>query len=67
MGTGVSPCPSTMARMSSAGVRWEEPAGRGLHSFTLELNLSNSGTHSRVKLGYTVDRSVPVELKCERE
>ena len=28
------------------------PAGRGLHSFTLELNLSTSGTHSWVKLGY---------------
>jgi len=26
--------------------------GRGLHSFTLELNLSTFGTHSWVKLGY---------------
>jgi hypothetical protein len=31
-------------------------AGACLHSFTLELNLSNSRTHSWVKLGYTVDR-----------
>jgi hypothetical protein len=31
-------------------------AGRGLHSFTLELNLSNSRTHSGVKSVYTVGR-----------
>ena len=30
--------------------------GRGLRSFTLELNLSNSGTHAWVELGYTVER-----------
>jgi hypothetical protein len=30
--------------------------GRGLHSFTSELNLSNCRTHSRVELGYTLDR-----------
>jgi hypothetical protein len=39
---------------------------RGSHSFTLELNFSNSGTHSRLKLGYTVDRRAQVELKWER-
>ena len=40
--------------------------GRGLHSFTLELNLSNSRTHSCVTLGYTVDRGAQLERKCER-
>ena len=30
--------------------------GRGLHSFTLELNLSTFGTHSWVKLGYVGDK-----------
>jgi len=40
--------------------------GRGLHSFMLELNLSNSRTHSRVKLGYAFDRRAQVELKWER-
>ena len=34
--------------------------GKGLHSFTLELNSSNSRTHSWIKLGYTVDRRAPV-------
>ena len=42
------------------------PPGRGLPSFTLELNLSNSRTHSWFKLGYTVDRRAQVELKSER-
>ena len=41
-------------------------AGRGLHSFTLELNLSHFGTHSWVKLGYTVGRRAQIELKPER-
>ena len=40
--------------------------GRGLHSFTLELNLSNSRTNNWVKLGYTVHRRAQVELKSER-
>jgi hypothetical protein len=43
-----------------------EGEGRGLHSFTLELNLSNSRTHSLVKLGYTVHRTTQFELKSER-
>jgi hypothetical protein len=52
----------------AAGVRAAQPVrgvlpGRGLHSLTLELNLSNSGTHSLLKLGYTVDRIAEVELK----
>jgi hypothetical protein len=38
----------------------------GLHLFTVELNLSNSRTRSRVKLGGTVDRRAQVELKSER-
>jgi hypothetical protein len=42
------------------------PGGKGLHSFTLALNLSKFGTHSRVKLGYTVDRRAQVELTSER-
>jgi hypothetical protein len=42
------------------------PPGRGLHSFTLELNLSNSRTYSSVQLGHTVDRRAQVELKSER-
>ena len=40
--------------------------GRGLHSFTLEHNLSNFRTRSCVKLGYTVDGRAQVELKSER-
>jgi len=40
--------------------------GRNLHSFTLELNLTYSRTHSWVKLGYTVDRRAQVELNSER-
>jgi hypothetical protein len=40
-------------------------SGRGLHSFTLKLNLSNSRTSSLVKLGYTVDRRAQVELESE--
>jgi hypothetical protein len=43
-----------------------QPDARGLHSFTLELNLSNSRTDSWVKLGYTVGRTAQVELKPER-
>jgi hypothetical protein len=55
------------------GWSWLRPAsemaaahGRGLHSFSLELNFSNPRTHSWVKLGYTVDRRAQVELKSER-
>ena len=44
----------------------EVPPPRGLHSFTLELSLSNFRTHSRVKVGYTVDRRAQVELKWEQ-
>jgi hypothetical protein len=40
--------------------------GRGLDSFTLELNLSNSRTRSWVKLGYTVDRRAQLELESKR-
>ena len=40
--------------------------GSGLHSFTLELNVSNSRTHSWLKLDHTVDRRAQVELKWER-
>jgi hypothetical protein len=40
--------------------------GRGLHSFTLELDLSHSRTHSWFKLGYTVDGRAQVELQWER-
>jgi hypothetical protein len=54
--------PTTCPPPSVAG----PPTNRGLHSFTLELNLSNSRTHSWVKLGHTVDRRVQVELKPER-
>jgi hypothetical protein len=35
--------------MTGTGKR---PGGRGLHSFTLVLNLSTFGSHSWVKLGY---------------
>jgi hypothetical protein len=42
------------------------PTNRGFHSFTSELNLSNSRPHSSVKLGDTVDRRAQVELKSER-
>jgi len=42
------------------------PITRGLHSFTLELNLCNSRTNSRAKSGYTVDRRAQVELNWER-
>jgi len=37
-----------------------------LHSFTLELKLDNSRTHSWVKLGYTVDGRAQVELNWKR-
>jgi len=40
--------------------------GKGLHSFTLELNLSNSRRHSWVQLGYTVDIRAQVEPTSER-
>ena len=40
-------------------------AGKGLHSFTLELNASNSRTLSLAKSGYTVDRRAQVELNWE--
>ena len=40
--------------------------GRGLHSFTLELNLSTSRTHSWVQLGDTMDRTAQLELKRVR-
>ena len=49
-------------REDSAPAPTATPPGRGLHSFTSELNLSNSGTHSRVRLGLTVDRSAQVEM-----
>jgi hypothetical protein len=42
------------------------PHGRGLHSFTVELNLSNSRTRSLAKSSYTVDRRADVELNWER-
>ena len=42
------------------------PSSRGLHSFTLELNLSNSRIRSGVKSGYTVDRRAQAELNWER-
>jgi hypothetical protein len=45
-----------------SGGRVEGGAGRGLHSFTLEFNSSNSRTHSWVK----VDGRAQVELKSER-
>jgi hypothetical protein len=43
-------CPSR----ASSSLSWKPSAasGRGLHSFTLELNLSTFETHSWVKLGY---------------
>jgi len=40
--------------------------GRGLHSFTIELNVSNSRTRSSIKSSYTVDRRAQVELNWER-
>ena len=36
--------------------------GRGLQILTLELNLSNIRTHSRVNLGHTVGKRAQVEL-----
>jgi hypothetical protein len=36
--------------------------GRGFHSFTLELNLCDSNTHSRVESDYKVDSGAQVEL-----
>jgi hypothetical protein len=61
----------TMAPVSSGDsgaptVNRGGPVSRGLHSFALELNLSNSRTRSRVNLDYTVDRGAQVELKWER-
>ena len=52
----------------AAGAHVNANPGRGLHSFTLlvELNLSKSRTESWVELGYTVDRRAQVELKSER-
>jgi len=49
----------------SFGSELVEPIGRGLHSFTLELNLSNSRTHARLNLGYAVDRRAQDELNWE--
>jgi hypothetical protein len=40
--------------------------GRGLHSFALELNLSNPRTRSWAKVGYTVVGRAQVELNWER-
>ena len=53
---------------SEAGEEGIVLCGRGLHSFTLEFNLSNSRTQPCVELGYTytVDRRAQVELKSER-
>jgi hypothetical protein len=50
MGTSGSPC-RVVAALQSQGARVALTAstgiaGRGLHSFTLELNLSNCRTHS---------------------
>jgi len=59
MGTSVSPWIEVKNFFGSA-------LGRGLHSLTLELNLSNSRKHSRVKLGDIVDRIAQVERKWER-
>jgi len=50
----------------AAGEAAEEILGRGLHSLTLEINLSNPRAHSRGKLGHTVDIRAQVELKSER-
>jgi hypothetical protein len=44
----------------------EGVGGRGLQSFVLDLDSSNSTTHSRDELDYVVDRSAQVELKWER-
>ena len=51
-------------RRQAGGGVWA--AGRGLHSFTLKLDFSNSRTHSWVKLDYTVERRAQVELQWER-
>jgi len=45
MGTSVSPCLEDAMRRREP-LLYEVVVGRGLHSFTLELNLSNSRTHS---------------------
>jgi len=44
-------CPAWTA-MPSMPIIARRPCLRGLHSFTLKLNLSTFGTHSWVKLGY---------------
>ena len=56
----------TSAQCNAAYALTQPVNGRGLHSFTLELNLCNSRTHPSVHLGYTVDRRAQVELKWER-
>ena len=56
----------TRAEPASVHVDLLAPMNRGLHSFTSELNLSNSRTHACVKLGCTVDGRAHVELKWER-
>jgi hypothetical protein len=48
---------------AQAAARTSFGGGRGLHSSTLELNLSRSRTHQWFKLGFTVDRTAQVELK----
>jgi hypothetical protein len=46
MGTSVSPCDSASDVSEEEDVEVHGGEGRGLHSFTIELNLSNSRTHS---------------------
>jgi len=45
----VGPC---LAAFVARKLTPRQPPGRGLHSFTLKLNLSTFGTLSWVKLGY---------------
>jgi len=42
------------------------PGTRGLHSFTVQLNLSTIGTDAWGKLGHVADKPAQVELKWER-
>jgi len=61
----VRPLVRGLHRLPTAGPDASFP-GRGLHSFTSELNLSNSRTSSSAKSAYTVDRGAQVELNWER-
>ena len=47
---------ASLARAAAAAEGRGVRSGRGVHSFTLQLNFSNSRTRSCVKSGYTVDR-----------